>query len=84
MILLLTESYKICLDVLRGRSGEIVPPDHDKDGLYDLNFDCLWIVEAPADYLIQFQIYFVDMESTIGCAKDFLKVLYTQVAFALT
>ena len=76
MNLLLTETHKRCKDVLQSTTGEIVAPDFDKDGLYDLNIDCLWTVEAPTDSLIQFRIYFVDMESTIGCTKDFMKVLY--------
>ena len=81
MNLLLTETHQKCQDVLQSTTGEIVAPDYDKDGLYDLNIDCLWTVEAPEDYLIQFHIHSVDIESTIGCIKDFLKVVYIHELF---
>ena len=70
----LTGTYQKCDEVLQNTTGIIVPPDYDRNGLYDPNVDCMWIVEAPGDHVIQFHIYFVDIESSTYCSKDLLQV----------
>ena len=74
MNLILSETYKICEEVLRSRTGVIVSPDYDQDGLYDFNVDCLWIVEAPENHVIRFHIHYVKIEPTPRCGKDVLMV----------
>ena len=72
--MVLSGTYHICEDVFQSRTGFIVAPDFDNDGLYDLNVDCLWTVEAPGDHVIQFRLHFVYMESSVHCQKDLLQV----------
>ena len=77
MYLILSETSQSCGQVLRSRTGVIVSPDYDQDGFYDLNVDCLWIVEAPEGHVIGFNLHFVNIEPTLHCEKDFLLVCIT-------
>ena len=74
MYLILSETSQKCGEVLRSRTGVIVSPDYDQDGFYDLNVDCLWIVEAPEGHVIGFHLHFVHIEPTPYCLKDLLLV----------
>ena len=40
-----------------------MPPDSDNDGLYDLRIACLWIVEAPDNNVVRYNMHFYETEA---------------------
>ena len=56
-------------------TGFLRAPDTDADGYYDNDVDCLWIIVAPEDTLIEFEVLQIVIEpATRACFFDFLEV----------
>ena len=57
-------------------AGSVTAPDFDDDGLYQINVDCLWTIQAPEGYVIRYVIEFFEIEEAAGsiCTLDALIV----------
>ena len=67
---------RVCGGILNATSGFIVPPDLDGDGQYDSLLSCHWLIAAPYDKLIEFQVLYVDIKESQFefCAEEALVV----------
>ena len=54
--------------------GFIVPLDSDADSMYDLNTDCLWLIQPREGYKVRYKLESYNLEMSDYCLKDFLKV----------
>ena len=54
--------------------GTVTSPDADRNGLYDLNIDLLWIIEAPEGQIIRYQLQSALIRNSVNCYRDGLKV----------
>ena len=45
---------------------------------YESHLNCSWIVKAESGHLL-FTIYITDIEASVNCSKDYLKVLVSQL-----
>ena len=59
---------------LKASQGVITSPDANDDGLYDLNVDILWIIEASDGEIIRFNVIFALIRLSDYCEPDGLKV----------
>ena len=56
--------------------GYISSPDLDKDGFYDFNLDWVWKVQVAYNFVIGFQVFYIDIQLHAGdcTTADYLKV----------
>ena len=66
--------YPKCGGDIYKSSGWLSSIDRDGDGLYDPTLDCVWILHAPEDKVIQIQFLYVKIHYTQDCHFDSLKV----------
>ena len=67
-----------CGAVLNELNGWITSEDRDNDGEYDHNLDCLWTIFAAPNNVLLIRIINVDIEWTLHCEYDYLKVLMSR------
>ena len=63
-----------CGSVLNEFNGWITSEDQDNDGEYDHNLDCLWTIFAAPNNVLLIRILNLDIEWTLHCEYDYLKV----------
>ena len=59
---------------LQSSNGVIRSPDSNRDGLYDVNVDLLWIIEAPDGMIIRYTIQQALIWYSADCIEDALMV----------
>ena len=73
-------SNKSCDEYLEQPFGYISSPDQDRDGFYDFNVFCEWTVRVAENYVIEFHVFYVDIQYSTGCTDmDFLKVYVSRI-----
>ena len=71
---------KICDEYLEQPFGYISSPDQDRDGFYDYNVICIWTVRVAENYVIEFHVFYIEIQYTAGCTySDFLKVYVSRI-----
>ena len=63
-----------CGGILTNKTGTIVSPDEDQDGIYDADMDCVWLIVAPEEMNVEFEFAFLDIEYIRVCRFDFIEV----------
>ena len=63
-----------CGEVLTDISGWITSPDLDKDGRYDFNLNCTWIIEVDERHFIEFRLLNLNIMTSEDCSGDRLSV----------
>ncbi|XP_015795561.2 cubilin-like, partial [Tetranychus urticae] len=69
-----------CGGILNGTSGSLESPDIDKDGRYENNLDCTWLIISDGKYdVLEITFSLMDIEASslspkIECANDFLEI----------
>ena len=74
---------KSCGGILRNSSGYITAPDLDKDGYYDFNLNCVWLIQVNSSKVI---LYHFDYIAIIvvqldKCKPDYVKVRAKELIF---
>ena len=65
---------RVCKGILNATFGFIVPPGLDGDGQYGSLLRCHWLIVAPYDKLIEFQVLYVDIKESQFCREEALVV----------
>ena len=72
------------VQTLSSEVGYIYPPMLELNGLfyYESFLNCSWIIKVDASHVL-FTVYITDIEPSLNCSKDYLKVcvLITQHKF---
>ncbi|XP_037693302.1 cubilin [Choloepus didactylus] len=66
-----------CGGFLSGPPSSFVSPDSDSDGNYDKYLDCMWVIAAPANKLINltFSVFLLEAWTSFqSCLYDYVKV----------
>ena len=63
-----------CGGILTNKTGTVVSPDEDQDGIYDADMDYVWLIVAPEELNIEFEFAFFDIEYIRVCRLDFIEV----------
>ena len=61
-----------CGGVLNQENGEITSPGYPNQ--YPLNLNCIWLILAPSDQVIQAEIREFELEKQSRCLYDYLEV----------
>ena len=56
--------------------GFIGALDSDGDSRYDLNTDCLWLIQPSDGYKVRYKLESYNLEMSDNCFKDFLTVSF--------
>ena len=64
----------VCGGVVSDEIGFIGALDSDGDLLYDLNTDCLWLIQPSDGYKVRYKLESYNLEMSDNCFKDFLQV----------
>uniref|UniRef100_A0A3Q3MXM2 Cubilin n=1 Tax=Mastacembelus armatus TaxID=205130 RepID=A0A3Q3MXM2_9TELE len=63
-----------CGGYLSMPTGMFGSPDPNFDGFYEANMNCLWTIEAPVNMAVNLTFSSFDLESSITCRYDYIKV----------
>ena len=55
-------------------SGEFHNPDVDGDFKYDDNSECIWVITADFDKVIEIEFYYMEIELSVSCLYDYVQV----------
>ena len=61
---------------LSNSTGWITSPDYDRDGLYENNLLCLWVIYADDNEIIRLEFLEMDIEFDQKCRYDYLDVSF--------
>ena len=75
----LVDEGSVCGGVVSEEIGFIGALDSDGDLRYDLNTDCLWLIQPRDGYKVRYKLESYYLELSEDCSKDFLKVGLTNV-----
>lgn len=77
IIWFLTGPQQGCGGYLTNASYNFGSPDSDKDGKYDKDVECVWVLAAPINKLINFTFDTFELEAAASfqnCQHDYVKV----------
>ena len=69
----------VCGGVVQDEIGFIMALDSDGDLRYDLNTDCLWIIQSDNGFKVRYKLESYYLEQSEHCSKDFLAVRFADL-----